>query len=78
MRNDPAMKHIQPIRRNGLRLAVFLLSLVLLAPLGCGSEESKMERGVAVDEEVAVPDSAAEDAMTEAERRAEEDEEEEE
>lgn len=62
----------QPTRRNGLRLAVFSLLLALLVPLGCGSEESKMERGVAVDREVAVPDSAAEDEMTEAERRAKE------
>lgn len=47
------------------------LALALALP-GCGSEESKMERGVAVDQEVAVPDSAREDAMTEAERRAQE------
>jgi hypothetical protein len=41
---------------------------VLLA--GCGSEQDKMERGVAVDREVAVPESEKELGMTEAERRA--------
>ena len=41
---------------------------VLLA--GCGSEQDKMERGVAVDREVAVPESQTELDMTEAERRA--------
>jgi len=41
---------------------------VLLA--GCGSEQSKMERGVAVDREVNVPQSEKELSMTEAERRA--------
>jgi hypothetical protein len=41
---------------------------VLLA--GCGSEQDKMERGVAVDREVAVPESEKELDMTEAERRA--------
>ena len=37
---------------------------------GCGSEQSKMERGVAVDREVAVPQSEEDLEMTEAERRA--------
>ena len=43
-------------------------AVVLLA--GCGSEQDKMERGVAVDREVAVPESQTELDMTEAERRA--------
>jgi hypothetical protein len=38
---------------------------------GCGgSEESKMERGLVVDDEVAAPESDREMDMTEAERRA--------
>lgn len=38
--------------------------------LGCGGDEqSKMERGLAVDREDAVPGSAREFEMTEAERR---------
>lgn len=44
--------------------------------VGCGSEQSKMERGVAVDREVNVPQSEKELDMTEAERRAAEREEE--
>jgi hypothetical protein len=54
-----------------LRLAMLLAPLSLLLALGslaCGSEESKMDRGVAVDPEVAVPDSPQEDALTEAQR----------
>jgi hypothetical protein len=47
---------------------------VLLA--GCGSDQDKMERGVATGPEVAVPVSEKEMKMTEAERRAAEDEEE--
>ena len=48
----------------GIILAVFLL-------LACGSKESEMERGVTVDEEVAVPASSGEMKETEAKRRAE-------
>jgi hypothetical protein len=62
------MKAIFPKRLLGL-LAVLAL---LLAPLGCGSEQSKLERGVVVDQEEAVPGSAADFDMTEAERRAKE------
>ena len=47
---------------------------VLLA--GCGSDQDKLERGVAVGPEVAVPESEKELRMTESERRAAEDEEE--
>jgi len=43
-----------------------------LALLGCGSEQSKMERGVVVDQEEAVPGSAAEFDETQAERQAQE------
>jgi hypothetical protein len=46
--------------------------------LGCGSEESKMERGVAVDQEQAVPGSAEEFGESAAERGAAEEAEEEE
>ena len=56
-----------------LRIAIALASL----GLACGSEESRMERGVAVDEEVAAPSSEGEDALDEAQRRAEEESEEE-
>ena len=49
---------------------------VLLA--GCGSDQDKMERGIATGPEVAVPESERELGMTEAERRAAEDDEEEE
>jgi hypothetical protein len=62
------MKAVFPKRLLGL-LAVPAL---LLAPLGCGSEQSKMDRGVVVDREEAVPGSAADFDMTEAERRAKE------
>lgn len=58
----------------GAGLAALGLGLSLLC---CGSEESKMERGVVVDREEAVPGSAAEYDMTEAQRRAKEDAEEE-
>lgn len=59
--------------------------VMLLAPLGlllafgalaCGSEESKMERGAAVDPEVAAPDSPQEDDLTDAQRLEQEDDEE--
>jgi hypothetical protein len=46
-------------------------------PLGCGSEESKMERGLAVSPEEAAPMDAREMEMTEEERRAKEEREEE-
>ena len=55
-------------------LAALGLGLALLA---CGSEESRMNRGVVVDQEEAVPGSAAEYGMSEAERRAKEEAEEE-
>ena len=47
----------------------FVLGLVLL---GCGSEQSRMDRGVAVDREEAAPSSEAELEETEAEREKEE------
>jgi len=47
---------------------------VLLA--GCGSDPDKMERGIATGPEVAVPESEKELGMTEAERRAAEEDEE--
>lgn len=53
-------------------LGLVALSALLLAPLGCGSEQSKMDRGLVVDQEEAVPGSAADFDMTEAERRAKE------
>ena len=62
------MKAVFPKRLLGL-LAVPAL---LLATLGCGSEQSKMDRGVVIDQEEAVPGSATEFDMTEAERRAKE------
>lgn len=55
-----------------LSLGLALAALAMGAPLGCGSEQSKMERGVVVDEEEAVPGSASDYDMTEAERRAKE------
>lgn len=51
-------------------------AVVLLA--GCGSDQDKMERGIATGPEVAVPESERELGMTEAERRAAEREEEQE
>lgn len=56
------------------RLTALLACVALLA---CGSDESKMERGLTVDREEAVPGSAREFDMTEEERRQQEDEEEE-
>ena len=49
-----------------------LLGLVTGGPLGCGSEENKMERGLVADQEQAVPESTKELQMTETERRAKE------
>lgn len=63
-----------------LRFAMLLAPLTLLLALGglaCGSEQSKLDRGVAVDPEVTVPDSAQEDDLTAAQRLEEEDEEDE-
>lgn len=48
------------------------LVLVALA-WGCGSEQSKLDRGIAVDREQAVPSSDAELEETAAERREQED-----
>jgi hypothetical protein len=55
--------------------ALLGLALAFIAaggPLGCGSEESKMERGLTVSPEEAVPMDEKEMEMTEAERRAKE------
>jgi hypothetical protein len=49
---------------------------VLIA--GCGSDQDKLERGIATGPEVAVPESEKELGMTEAERRAAEEKEDEE
>ena len=49
---------------------VSVAAAVILA--GCGSDPDKMERGIASDPEVAVPQSEKELGMTEAERRAQE------
>jgi hypothetical protein len=49
-------------------LSVLAGSAVLLA--GCGSDKDKLERGIATEPEVAVPESVKELEMTEAERRA--------
>jgi hypothetical protein len=61
------------------RIAMLLAPLGLLLALGglaCGSEQSKMDRGVAVDPEAAVPDSPQEDDLTAAQRMEQEDDEE--
>lgn len=50
--------------------AGMLAAGMALLAAGCGSEQSKMERGVVVDREVAAPESERELEMTEAERRA--------
>jgi hypothetical protein len=59
-------------RRRGFVLGLAVAVLVMGGPLGCGSEESKMDRGVVVEREVAAPESAKDLDMTEAERRAQE------
>ena len=52
------------------RFAGILAAGAALLAAGCGPEQEKMERGVVVDREVAVPDSERELRMTETERRA--------
>ena len=62
-----------------LRFAMLLAPLSLLLALGglaCGSEQSRLDRGVAVDPETAVPDSPQEDDLTAGQRLEQEDEEE--
>ncbi len=62
-----------------LRFATLLAPLSLLLALGglaCGSEQSKIDRGMVVDPEVAVPDSPREDALTQVQRLEQEEEEE--
>jgi hypothetical protein len=57
------------------RWIVLGLALAFLAtgvPLGCGSEQSKLDRGLVVDQEQAVPESNKDLRMTEAQRRAQE------
>lgn len=56
-------------RSRGVWLALTLGALAAPGALGCGSEQSKMERGVVVDREVAVPDSQKELDMTQTERK---------
>jgi hypothetical protein len=50
------------------RLAIVLIAACFA--LACGSQEDKMERGLTVDREMAAPGTAAEYDMTEAERQA--------
>jgi hypothetical protein len=62
-----------------LRFAMLLVPLSLLLALGglaCGSEQSKLDRGMVVDPEVAVPNSPREDTLTEAQRLEQEEDEE--
>ena len=54
-----------------LRFAMLLAPLSLplaLGGLACGSEQREIDRGMVVDPEVAVPDAPREDALTEAQR----------
>lgn len=59
------------MRTRGLGVASTLLALAVLGT-ACGSEESRLERGATVGEEVAVPSSEAERRMSDEERRAQE------
>ena len=52
--------------RYGVELAALL---ACVAPFACGSEERRMERGLTVDEQQAVPGSEREFEMTKVERR---------
>ena len=60
-------------RSRWLVLGLALVGLMTPGPLGCGSEDNKMERGLVVDQEEAVPESTKELQMTETERKAQED-----
>ena len=51
------------------RLAIVLVAACFALACG-GSQEDEMERGIAVDQEMAAPGTAAEYEMTEAERQA--------
>ena len=51
-----------------MRIGILILGLGV-ALLGCGSEESKMERGLVVDDEMAAPGTEQEYEMTAEERR---------
>jgi hypothetical protein len=55
-----------------MRLKIGLIVVAGAAAIlaGCGSDQDKMERGIATAPEVAVPQSKKELEMTEAERRA--------
>jgi hypothetical protein len=56
-----------------LRRGLTLLALLGLAgPLACGSGEDALDRGLAADDEQAVPGSAEDFDLSEAERRAQE------
>jgi hypothetical protein len=60
------------LRREFALLALALSGLTMGSALACGSDESGLERGLAVDEEEAVPGSASEFDLSEAERQAQE------
>jgi hypothetical protein len=51
-----------------VRTIAIILALAATTVLACGSEESRLDRGIAVDQEVAVPESDRELAETEQER----------
>ena len=53
-------------------LGLALADLVTGVPFGCGSEQSKLDRGVVVDQEQAVPETNKDLDETAAQRRARE------
>lgn len=53
-----------------MRAGILIIALMAVFSLpGCGSEENKLNRGVVVDREEAVPGTAHEFDMTDAERQ---------
>jgi len=59
------------LRNQGTATVLALVFTLASASLACGSDESKIERGVAVTPEVAAPVDEEELEKTEAEREAE-------
>jgi hypothetical protein len=59
-------------RGRWILLGLALAALVTGFPFGCGSEQSKLDRGLVVDQEQAVPESNKDLNETEAQRRARE------